>query len=354
MLSKIRAKILSLKFKIIRRSVISIVASWPKDLERAIILGDSLNHILMSTPFKYFFKFKIPKNIHTELYDLIFPSPIIAASFKDDISSLVQWQLVGLGGITYKTVLKTPSDGNNRPRIQEIKYDGGYGLINSLGLPTKGVEYFVNNFENSKLLSFNRPIGISIGGNSIGEYLDVFNQVNSKVSQTIFDQFFYELNISCPNTDDGKCLSDDMKGLKTLLTKMRSSCSNVIVVKVSPDSSEQNMFEICDILDTVGKCAINLGNTKYITATSVGLNKKTFSRDGGGLSGKGLFNITLKNVELIASNFDIPIIATGGISNYENVSLALKKGATLVGMASQLVIDPFQIPQINSKLSDEK
>jgi dihydroorotate dehydrogenase len=59
-------------------------------------------------------------------------------------------------------------------------------------------------------------------------------------------------------------------------------------------------------------------------------------------------------VELIASNFDIPIIATGGISNYENVSLALKKGATLVGMASQLVIDPFQIPQINSKLSDEK
>jgi len=73
---------------------------------------------------------------------------------------------------------------------------------------------------------------------------------------------------------------------------------------------------------------INLGNTKYITATSVGLNKKTFSRDGGGLSGKGSLQHTLKNVELIASNFDIPIIATGGISNYENVRLALKKGAT--------------------------
>ena len=354
MLSKMRARILSLNFKIIRRAVISIFASWPKDLERAIILGDSLNHLLMSTPLKYFFKFKIPKNIGTKLYDLSFPSPIIAASFKDDVSSLVQWQLVGLGGMTYKTVLKTPSDGNNRPRIQEIQYDGGYGLINSLGLPTKGIEYFVNNFENPKLLSFNRPIGISVGGNSIGEYLDVFNQVNTKVSQSIFDQFFYELNISCPNTDDGKCLSDDIEGLKALLIEMRSSCSNVIVVKVSPDSSKQNMFEICETLASVDKCAINLGNTKFITATSVGLNKKTFSRDGGGLSGKGLFSATLKNVELIASNFDIPIIATGGISNYENVSLALKKGATLVGMASQLVIDPFQIPQINSKLSDEK
>jgi len=186
--------------------VISIVCKLAKRFREGNYSGRLLKSFLMSTPFKYFFKFKIPKNIHTNLYDLIFSSPIIAASFKDDVSSLVQWQLVGLGGITYKTVLKTPSDGNNRPRIQEIKYDGGYGLINSLGLPTKGVEYFVNNFENQKLLSFNRPIGISIGGNSIGEYLDVFNQVNTKVSQSIFDQFFYELNISCPNTDDGKCL----------------------------------------------------------------------------------------------------------------------------------------------------
>jgi dihydroorotate dehydrogenase len=192
-----------------------------------------------------------------------------------------------------------------------------------------------------------------VGGNSIDEYLDVFNQVNSKVSQSIFDRFFYELNISCPNTDDGKCLSDDKEGLKALLIEMRNSCSNVIVVKVSPDSSKQNMFEICETLASVDKCAINLGNTKYITATSVGLNKSTFSKDGGGLSGIGLLNTTLKNVELISSNFDLPIIATGGISCYNDVSLALKKGATLVGMASQLVIDPFQIPLINSKLSDE-
>ena len=36
------------------------------------------------------------------------------------------------------------------------------------------------------------------------------------------------------------------------------------------------------------------------------------------------------------------------------IKSALDKGAALVGMASQLVIDPFQIPHINSKLSNEK
>lgn len=353
MFNKLRAKLLSLSFKSIRRIVISVFASWPRDLERAIVIGDTVNHLLMISPLRYFFKFKIPSNIGTKLYDLSFPSPLIAASFKDDVSSLVQWQLVGLGGMTYKTVLKRPSDGNKRPRIQEIKHDGRYGLINSLGLPTKGANYFIDNFENEKLLSFNRPIGISIGGNSVEEYLEVFNMVNSKVKESSFNQFFYELNISCPNTDDGKCLSDDIEGLKMLLNKMRESSRNVIVVKVSPNSTKENMFKICETLISIDKCAINLGNTKYITAESVGLNKKTFSRDGGGLSGIGLFDMTLRNIELIGSNFDIPIIATGGISTYEHVMLVLGKGATLVGMASQLVIDPFQIPQINSKLSNE-
>ena len=353
MWSNIRAKLLSLKFRAIRRTVISLFAKWPKDLERAIIIGDSLNHLLMNSPFRYFFQFKIPSNISTKLYDLSFPSPLIAASFKDDVSSLYQWQLMGLGGITYKTVLKSPSDGNKRPRIQEIRYNGGYGLLNSLGLPTKGVEYFINHLENKKLLSFNRPIGISIGGNSAEEYLEVFRLVHSKVDNSSFNQFFYEINISCPNTDDGKCLSDDIQGLSTLLNSMRISCSNVIIVKVSPDSAKENILEICEAISVVEKCAINLGNTKYITAKSLGLNPKTFSKEGGGLSGPGLFETTLKHIELVSSRFNIPIIATGGISSYDDVQAVLDKGATLAGMASQLVIDPFQIPLINSKLSNE-
>ena len=78
----------------------------------------------MISPLKYLFKFSIPPNIKATLYDLQFESPLISASFKDDVSSLLQWQLVGIGGITYKTVLKSPSEGNLRPRIQEVNYKG--------------------------------------------------------------------------------------------------------------------------------------------------------------------------------------------------------------------------------------
>ncbi len=351
MLSNVRAKTFSINYRFIRRTIINLCARRPKDLEQAIMIGDRLNSSLMNSQLRNFFKFSIPKNISTSLFDLEFPSPLIAASFKDDIDALFQWQLLGLGGITYKTVLKTPSDGNKRPRVQEIQYNSHYGLINSLGLPTKGLEHFVSNFDNKRILSFNRPVGISIGVNNLDEYLSVFSKIHLKVHSLDFKKVFYEINISCPNTQDGKCLSDNLENLSSLLTAIRSVSSNVVIVKVSPDSSNEDVLNICELLSNFEKCAINVGNTKHISAKSVGLNANEFSEEGGGLSGIALFKNTLKRVELVHNNSKIPIIATGGIMDYNQVKSVQGKGAVLVGMATQLVTDPFKIPQINIKLS---
>ena len=353
MLNKLRANLLSIKFRAIRRFVIILLAKIPKDLERAIVFGDALNHFLMLTPFKYFFKFKIPHNIKTNLYDLTFASPVISASFKDDVSSLFQWQLVGIGGITYKTVLKMPSKGNLRPRIQEVSHNGDYAILNSLGLPTKGVSNFIPLIDNKKLTKFNRPIGISIGGNSFNEYLSVFKDIEGHLNTLDFNQFFYEINISCPNTDDGKCLSDDLENLKNLILKFREISSRVVVVKVSPDSSNEQVLEVCEILSNISKTAINIGNTIYVKAEAVGLSSKSFSKEGGGLSGGSLYHNTLKTVKLISTNYNLPIIATGGVSSYENVKELLDNGALLTGMATLLVTDPFQIPLINYRLSND-
>ena len=352
-MNSIRSQLSSINYRFLRRLIIMQQSLLKKDLEGAIIVGDKINHLLMNSPLKHLLKFSIPNNIATHLYGLNFPSPIIAASFKDDISALLQWQFVGIGGITYKTVLKDPSEGNKRPRIQEVSYNGHYALLNSLGLPTKGVDSFVNHFENEQLLSFNRPIGISIGGDSVSDYVQVFESINSKVESSPFDQFFYEINISCPNTEDGKCLSDDLNQLAFLLNKMRSLSSKVIIVKTSPDSNDSEILKICEILSSLDKSVINVGNTKYISIESVGLKPNHFSKSGGGLSGPPLFNSTLERVKLINGNFKVPIIATGGIENYNQVKSVIDNGATLIGMASQLVTDPFIIPQINDKLSYE-
>ena len=235
MLNKLRARILSLQFRAIRRTVIILIAKIPKDLERAIVFGDALNHLLMISPFKQLFKFSIPKNIQVKINDLTFDSPIISASFKDDV------------------------------RIQEVSYDGDYGILNSLGLPTKGVSKFLPKIDNKKLTKFNRPIGISIGGNSYEEYYSVFSEIESHLNSLNFSQFFYEVNISCPNTDDGKCLSDDLETLKKLILNFRDTSSRVIVVKVSPDSPDEEVLRICEILSNIIEFYLHDRNSNKIS-----------------------------------------------------------------------------------------
>ena len=89
----------------------------------------------------------------------------------------------------------------------------------------------------------------------------------------------------------------------------------------------------------------------YVRADEVGLSSKSFSMKGGGLSGKNLYGNTLRLVQLVSSQYDFPIIATGGVSSYDNVRELLDNGASLTGVATLLVTDPFQIPLINYRLS---
>ena len=95
------------------------------------------------------------------------------------------------------------------------------------------------------------------------------------------------------------------------------------------------------------------GTLDDVKANTVGLSSKTFSKEGGGLSGKSLYSNTLKTVKLVSSKYDLPIIATGGVSSYDNVKELLNSGASLTGMATLLVSDPFQIPLINYRLSND-
>ncbi|MFQ6079776.1 MAG: hypothetical protein ACE5NJ_11685, partial [Thermodesulfobacteriota bacterium] len=116
------------------------------------------------------YDFPIPQGIGVHLYELYFPSRLTLASFKDDLKVVEIWLRFGLGGATLKTILKEASQGNPRPRLQEIVVDGHAGLLNALGLPGEGVAGLIKSLQGSSLFTYGRPIGISIGGHTISEY----------------------------------------------------------------------------------------------------------------------------------------------------------------------------------------
>ena len=134
-----------------------------------------------------------------------------------------------------------------------------------------------------------------------------------------------------------------------LLKDLRCATDKVISVKVSPDVSNKILKDIGYICSNIPKVLINAGNTKFMKPEHVGVDKYNYSMDGGGLSGSPLFKRTLEMVYLF-SKFNIPVMATGGISSFEHIVAAKSAGASLFGMATSLVFNPYCIPKINSKL----
>ena len=78
-----------------------------RNLEPAVIIGDKVLG-LFNVFGRYIYDFNIPRNINVEVYDLKFPSPLVAASFKSEINILEMWLRMGIGGTIFKTILKTP------------------------------------------------------------------------------------------------------------------------------------------------------------------------------------------------------------------------------------------------------
>ena len=319
----------------------------PKDLETAVKFGDSqLSNLDIIG--NIIFDFKIPSNISIEIFELTFPSPLIAASFKSEPEILDIWLRMGLGGIMYKTIMKNPRNGNSRPRIQDVSIDGKKGLFNALGLPGPGLKVFKKALSNGDIWKYNRPIGISIGGDNRSEYIDNTVSLDTQL-KTMSHPYFFELNISCPNTKNGLTIGENISDLEFILSELRKKIRVPIAIKISPDLSNLEINNIAELSQQFEKIMINAGNTQFKKPNELQINPNDFSMEGGGLSGPGILKRTIEMVKLLSTH-DLPIIATGGISKIEHVLELKEAGASLFGMATSLVLDPYCIPKINYKL----
>ncbi|NBV41903.1 hypothetical protein EBR96_03940 [bacterium] len=323
----------------------------PIDLEEVVELGDRYIKWVQFFLSPFVFSFRIPKSISVQLYDLYFPSPLTISSFKDDLQILYFWMNFGMGGAVLKTVMSEPREGNPRPRLQEVTLPGMKGLLNAMGLPGKGVEKTIQQLRKASLLRYNRPIGVSIGGSSINEYKQVADQFVS-FFRSVNHPHYYEINISCPNTPDGQDMLKNPTLLDELLRHIRSQTDAMISVKFSPDQDNHQLLVMGELVAGHSKTAINVGNTSFRTCEQLGLATNAISLGGGGYSGEAQFPRTLEMVKLL-SGIGVPLIATGGVSTTAQVEALLDHGASLIGMATALVQNPYCVPIINQRLASQ-
>lgn len=350
---------LSSGYRIVRRIVIVLLhvaqrlAGRARDLEPAVVAGDAALRFMDRAGRRFLFRFSVPDGIGVSLYDLYFPSPVTAAAFKDDPYIMSIWYELGLGGGILKTVLAAPRQGNARPRLQETHMNGKRGLLNAMGLPGKGIDAFLEELGRTPLARFGRPIGVSVGGHSLDEYKENAEKVCRFREAHPELALYMEINISCPNTPEGQQMSKHPELLKALLAYIRAQGDIVTGVKLSPDQTEADLRHFAMVIGDFSRMYINVGNTQYKKPQEVGLGAQDISIGGGGYSGPALFPRTLEMVRILAP-LGVPLIATGGVSCEDDALAVLKSGATLVGMATTLVQDPYTIVRINRALAREK
>ena len=322
------------------------------DYEDAKILGDNIMKKMSLWFPDFLMKFDIPDNIglDVDFYGQIihYNTPVSLASYEGDLEIVMILAQMG-ANFTKKTAMRDERPGNKPIRM--AKHDEGFE--NAMGLPGPPAEYVRDELDTSRFWEVcpDLRMTLSVGGSTKDEYLDVFH--------TLYDDAPYlhhvdfEINVSCPNTDDGQKLCEIPEGCNTyenldrLLEEIREIDNDCpIYVKLSPDFSDEKILELAKICKN-HRMGIVLANTKYV-------DSDILSTGGGGYSGPDNKERALHLVNLVHEKYKeydaykdlefdkIPLKICGGMENEDDVLRAQMAGGNVpVQMGYAMFEDPY-------------
>lgn len=278
-----------------------------------------------------------PKNNKSvQFCGLIFPNAIgLAAGFDKNASYIDELALLGFGHIEIGTVTPRPQEGNPKPRLFRLKQD--QAVINRMGFNNQGVDVVVARLQRRKSKVI---VGGNIGKNkdtpnenAVDDYLICFEKLYDYVD-------YFTVNVSSPNTPNLRALQDK-EPLKHILTTLinkrkeyinQNKISRPILLKIAPDLNESQLNDIIDIFNETGIDGVVATNTT-IERSNLKTPQSIIEKIGaGGLSGKPEKEIADRVLEYLSknSNGKIPLIGVGGVSEKQDFTDKINKGASLV------------------------
>ena len=258
-------------------------------------------------------------------------NPVIAASgtYGYGVEFEKVADLNSIGGIVVKGLSREPIHGNPPPRLWETEG----GMINSIGLQNIGARAFVHD----KLPALRRlktAIFANVFGYTPDDYADVI-----RILEDAEGIAGYELNVSCPNTQDGGIyFSSDPSLLSALVKLVRPLAHRPLIVKLSPNVAR--IEPLAQAAEQAGADAISLVNTFVSLAIDARSRRPRIGGGFGGLSGPAIKPIALRLVYEAAKAVRIPVIGLGGIRSGEDAAEFLVAGASAVEVGTVNFWDP--------------
>jgi dihydroorotate dehydrogenase (NAD+) catalytic subunit len=270
-------------------------------------------------------------NLSVTIAGIRFKTPLIAASgtfgYGTEYVDVADYRAIG--GIAVKGLYLEPREGCAPPRIWETPS----GMLNAIGLQEVGVKSFIAD-KMPRLRELDTSVLVNICGSSLEEYAEL-----ARILDDVEGVSGIEMNISCPNVDEGGILfgcDPDMAARVTEAVKNETKLP--VIPKLSPNVTDITV--VARGVESAGADALSLINTIPAMAIDVETKRPRLKNIIGGLSGPAIRPIAVRLVYQTAQAVKIPIIGIGGIASHEDALEFILAGASAVQIGTMSFVDP--------------
>jgi dihydroorotate dehydrogenase (NAD+) catalytic subunit len=216
-------------------------------------------------------------------------------------------------------------------------------MLNSIGLPSMGVEYFIE-----KVVPFYKQFSPPLIASVSAPTVDAFGEIAAQID--VPGVAAIEANISCPNIEeDGRAFAMDARATSAVISEMRSKTRLPIWAKLTPNTGD--CAAIARAAEDGGADAVVVANTILAMSIDIETFKPRLGNVLGGLSGPAVKPIILRMAYQCARAVNIPVIGSGGVSTAEDAVEYLLAGATAVQVGTATFVEPRAMIDIIDGLS---
>ncbi|CAN5196448.1 dihydroorotate dehydrogenase [soil metagenome] len=239
-----------------------------------------------------------------------------------------------------KTITPEPRAGNPPPRL----YETASGVINSIGLPNKGLEGFLAH-DLPELAELPVPLVVSVMATDLPGFERLVDGVGGRDEVAAL-----ELNISCPNVKSGLIVGEQPAETQALCEAMRKRTDKPLIVKLTPNTADP--AGVAAAAQDGGADAVSLINTLRASAILPGATTPWLGAGSGGLSGPAVKPVALEQVRRVSERVEIAVIGMGGIETGRDAADFLAMGADLVAVGTANFRDPAAASRVRAELDE--
>jgi len=229
-----------------------------------------------------------------------------------------------------KTVTVERREGNPPPRLWEQPA----GMINSIGLPNKGLEGYLAQ-DLPRLAELPVPLIVNVMGFTREEVARLVAAFAEREEVAAL-----ELNVSCPNVKTGMVMGADPGETAALMDAVRPLTAKPLIVKLTPNCASP--AAVAAAAEQHGADAVSLINTLRGMAFHPRRPGRPWLGGGsGGVSGPAVRAVALAQVAEVSARVAIPVVGMGGVQTAGHARALRLAGADVVAVGTESFRDPL-------------